>query len=328
MLIDVVPPESWDQLNDQMKSSLGVVNPVRIRCYRGIAQAVFEIAQGTAQFMSHKKSIGVIQGQTFAFEGLLAYYYKEVYEVVTLSHLKMENVKEWVDALKRETLFVLYSEDHPVTGELYPFVDELDKLLNDKRIFSFRISHARHFYERVDIRPYTVRICSHSDQAAIALTGERFRSPPLIVHSATWRRGEFQEEIQKSFVGRQMVPELVTTLEQELASVAKPYFVPSAPRLMDRAVCVFEDVSAEAVALKIFAKLSISPQEGWQKMATTNMCHWSTVKMFRHWWQPTPSLEQLRGLLLFGSEVLARKDFAKLVISSYEEVKAQQSWDV
>jgi hypothetical protein len=91
---------------------------------------------------------------------------------------------------------------------------------------------------------------------------------------------------------------------------------------------VFPDVSAEALAHSLFRKLGLSDAEGGQKLATTNMCHWSAIRMFRHWWEPCPSQEELRGLLIFGPELLNTKDFAKLVISSYEEIKAQQSWNV
>ena len=92
MLIDVVRPESWDELNDSLKIQLGLAAPLRARAYKGIAQAVFEITQGTAQFMAHKKAIGAIKGQTNVFESLLPYYYKETYDVTLTSHLDLKNV--------------------------------------------------------------------------------------------------------------------------------------------------------------------------------------------------------------------------------------------
>lgn len=328
MFIDVPRPETWEELNDQVKISLGLAPQARVRSFKGLAQAVFETSLGTAQFMSHKRSIGVISGQTSVFESLLPHYYKETYDVHALSHLKLTNVKEWVESLKKDTVFVLFSEDHPVTGELYPFAEELDQLLNEKRIFSFRVSHARHLFESIEIRPYTVRLCSFSPSAAVSVIGERFRSPSLMVENMNWNASTFLETLSSARQGRHVNRMLVEKFEQEIRGVASPYFSANSARLFDRAVCVFNDVSAEALATLLFKKLGLSSREGWKKLASTNMCHWSVVKMFRHWWEPAPSLEQLRGMLIIGPELLNTKDFAKLVISSYEEIKAQQSWDV
>lgn len=327
MLIDVARPETWEELNDQIKASWGLDSRLRVRAYQGLAHAVFEISQGTAQFMSHKKAIGAVMGQTSVFENLLPYYYKETYEVAVVSHLKLTNVKEWVESLKKDTNFVLFSEDHPVTGELYPFADELDRLLNEKRIFSFRISHTQHKFERLMNRPYTVRLCSHGPYAAVAILGERFRSPSLLAVDMHWDKEVFLKSLGNAVSREQNAP-LVESFETKVSSVASAYFKTNSARLYDRAVVFFPDVSAEAVAQNIFKKLGLSPQEGWAQIATTNMCYWSGIKMFRHWWEPTPTQEQLRGLLVVGLELLQTKDFAKLLISSYEEVKAQQSWSV
>lgn len=328
MYIDVSRPESWEELNDQLKVQLGLDARLRARSFYGLSQAVFEVSQGAAQFMSHKKAIGVITGQTAVFESLLPYYYKETYEVQALAHTDLSNVQEWVEGLKKDTNFVLYSEDHPVTGELYPFVEELDQALNNKRISSFRVSHNQHFYQKIDVRPYTVRLCSYNPTAAIAVLGERFRAPTLMVQNMNWNSSQFLKEVSEARKGRQVNPLLVEKFETELAPFAQPFFKPGVSRIFDRAVCVFPDVSAEALAQLVFNKLGISAAEGWALMATTNMCHWSAVKMFRQWWMPQPTQEQLRGMVIIGSELLNTKDFAKLMISSYEEIKAQQSWDL
>lgn len=328
MLIDVLRPEAWEEVNDAVGTYLGLPAKVRARVYKGLGQAVYEIAQGTALFMAHKRSIGVIHGQTPVFESLLPYYYKETYEVNVRSHLQLADVKEWVESLKRETCFVLFAEDHPVTGELYPFADELDRLLNEKRIFSFRVSHSRHFFENAEIRPYTARICSYAADAAVAVLGERFRSPVVMVENMAWDKESFLRHLQHDREGRSVNPVLVEQFEKEISTKAGVYFKPGASRIFDRAVCVFNDVSAEALAESVFRKLSLSDKDGWKKLSSTNMCHWSGTRMFRHWWQPEPSPEMLRGLLVIGSDLLNTKDFAKLLLSSYEEIKQQQSWSV
>lgn len=328
MYIDVSRPESWEELNDQVKAMLGLESRLRTRSFYGLSQAVFEISQSAAQFMSHKKAIGVIIGQTAVFESLLPYYYKETYEVQTILHSDLTNIQEWVDGLKKDTNFVLYSEDHPVTGELYPFADQLDQLLNQKRISSFRISHSHHFHEGIEIRPYTTRICSYNPTAAIAILGERFRAPALMVQNMNWNSSQFLQEMKSAYQGREVNPLLIEKIENDLSEIAQPFFKPGASRIFDRAVCIFPDVSAEALAQLVFKKMGITSEEGWTKMSTTNMCHWSAVRMFRHWWVPQPTQEQLRGMLIIGPELISTKDFAKFIISSYEEIKAQQSWEL
>ncbi|HEY8270180.1 MAG TPA: hypothetical protein VIG33_04780, partial [Pseudobdellovibrionaceae bacterium] len=144
MKLALIPLEEWERLNDQLKIDFSLPAGNSARIYKGMAHAVFETAQGTAQFFSHKRSLGVVKGQTSYFDSLLPYFYKEVFSVQAMSHLAVVDPEVWVNSLKKDTSFVLFSEDHPVTGELYDY-DHLDELLNEKKIFAFRISHFRHF---------------------------------------------------------------------------------------------------------------------------------------------------------------------------------------
>jgi hypothetical protein len=327
MLIDVVRPETWDEVNDSVKTQLGLATNLRTRAFKGLAHAVFEVTQGSAQFMAHKKAIGFIKGQTSVFENLLPYYYKETYEVAIVSHRDLTNPKEWVEGLKKDTNFVLFAEDHPVTGEIYPFVDELDKLLNEKRIYSFRISHARHFHENVEVRPYSVRLCSFTPELSVAVLGERFRCPPMLVQNMEWNRDEVLQQLIIAREGRGLEPALIQQFETTMSDIAEPYFS-TGQRLFDRAAVVLKDTSAEAVAEKVFSKLNLTMEEGWSMLSSTNMCHWSGIKMFAHWWEPMPSNDTLRGLMLVGPELLKNPQFTIALKESYQEIKNEQSWTV
>lgn len=329
MLIDIVRPEAWDELNDEVRTVLALTPKLKARVFSGLGQAVFEIAQGTAQFMAHKKAIGVIRGQTPVFESLLPYYYKETYEVNSISHLALTNVKEWVDNLKKDTNFVLFADDHPVTGEVYPWVDELDKLLNEKRIYSLRVSHSKHFHDKEELRPYTVRICSFAPDLAIAVLGERFRSPSLAAFTQAWNKDHVIRRLQECLQKQPANQDLVQSFESHIQKSIPLYFAKNESRLHDRSVLVLPDASAEAVSQVLFKKLNWTSEQGWGQMESTNQCHWSSgMKTFKAWWEPSPSLENLRGLLVIGVAALQTKDFANLLISSYEEVKQMQSWTV
>ena len=328
MMIDVTPPDLWEQLNDRVKAHWSLPERVRVRCYDGLSQAAFEVTQGTAQFLSHKRAIAAILGQTPIFEGLLPFYYKDTYQVQTIAAPELKDVKAWVDGLHRDTAFVMVAEDHPVTGELYSFVDELDRLLNAKRILTVRVSHARHFYDKIEILPYSVRLCSFAPDVTVALVGERFRSPSLSAHSQFWQKENFIAQLDQAAQGRRLAAESIAEFENKISSTAKLWFQKGTARLQDRSVFVLSDVSAEAVAQVLFKKRQITPEEGWLKINSTNLCHWQTQRMFQSWWLPLPSLETLRGLMIVSPDLLEAKDFAKNLISAYEEVRSLQSWSL
>lgn len=327
MLIDVVRVENWDELNDQVKLELQLTTKVRVRCYRGLGQAVYETTQALAQFLAHKKAVAFIFGQSPLLESLLPFYFKESYDVLRSASSGLINVVEWVQSLSKEMNFVVYCEDHPVTGELLPFVDELDRLLNEKRVFSLRISHSRHFIQTEELRPYTVRLCSYTADMAVAQLGERYRAPSLLAQNMNWNSSETIQNLNQARTHHSLNQAEVEKFESEILDFTQPV-LGNVPRTFDRALCFMPDVSAEAVAQKLFEKLQMPAEQGWSEVETTNMCQWGSVKLFRHWWQPEPSLELLRGLLVIRASFLKTKDFAKLLRSSYEEVKAQQSWEV
>lgn len=328
MLIDVARTESWEELNDEVKNSLKLSPSVRVRSYYGLAQAVYEVTQGSAQFMSHKKAIGVVLGQTGVFECHLPFYYKETYAIQSIKHFEITNVKEWVESLKKDTNFVVYSEDHPVTGERYPFVEELDSELNKKRIGSYRISHSNHFFEAIEILPYSVRLCSINPSAAIALLGERYKAPPLSVQYMEWNIESFKDAIVNEMRSRKQDPSAILKFEGQISMIGRPFLGANQSRVFDRAVCVFPDVSASALAQAIMGKAGWNSHEAWKKMGTTNLCHWSTLRLFNHWWLPTPSANDLRGLLVFGLDVLVDDQFSKVVLASHQDLLVQQSWSL
>jgi len=136
------------------------------------------------------------------------------------------------------------------------------------------------------------------------------------------------QDMQLAISERHANPSLVMEFEKNAASVAELYFKENQARLYDRAVIVLKDVSAEALAQKVFAKLGMSSEEGWTNISSTNMCHWSGTKMFGHWWDPTPSSELLRGMLIVGAHVLEEADFTKILIAAHAEVMQEQSWSV
>lgn len=323
MLIDVARPELWEDLNDLLKVKLSIPNKVSTRAYRGLNHAAFEVAQGTSHFMAHKKSIAVIQGQTPVFEHILPYYYKEAYQVQAVTREKIISIPEWVESLNKDTLFVLLAEDHPVTGEIFPGVDELDRCLNEKRITVIRISHALHYFDNLEIQPYTVRLCSYGSDHAIAYCGERFRSPPLAAHGMAWDAEKFVAEIEHQKNIQKQESAVVEKFESQFPQEQR-FFQNSSARIFDRAICVFPDVSGEAVVDNLKTKIQFQNDD----VVTTNLCYWKSAKTFKAWWKPCPTDNELRGMIIISARLLSDKDFAKHFVSAYEDIKQKQSWDL
>jgi hypothetical protein len=324
MKLALVPLEEWERLNDQLKIQFALPAENSAKIYKGLAHGVFELAQGTAQFLSHKRSLGVLKGQTPYFDSLLPYFYKEVFGVQAISHLALNDPEAWVNGLKKDTTFVLHAEDHPVTGELYNY-DRLDELLNEKKIYSFRISHFRHHYEKTPVRPYSVRLCYLNNDLAVAFCGERYKTPALMAPQMNWNPSECLEQIRKIHVSPQD-KSLVENFENAFPEMATPWFSPNTPRLYDRVLLKFPEVSGEALLQRLFDLLQVDPSKYYETMDTTNLCRWHHFKTFNGWWEPKPSTEDLASLLVIDSGWLVTKDFAKILKTTYEEIKAEQSW--
>ncbi|MBC7370200.1 MAG: hypothetical protein H7326_01460 [Bdellovibrionaceae bacterium] len=325
MKLALVPLEQWEHLNDQLKIQFALPADQSVKIYKGMAHAVFEIAQGTAQFLSHRRSLGVVKGQTPYFDSLLPYFYKEAYGVQAVNYQDLKDPEAWVAGLKKETNFVLLAEDHPVTGELYDY-DRIDELLNEKKIFSFRVSHFRHLYEKDLVRPYSVRICYWNNDYAIAVCGERYKSPPLMASQMNWHPVQALEQISKILPCHQDKKQ-VQAFEDSFASMAEPWFASkSTSRLYDRILLKFKDVSGELMLQRLFDKLNVDPAQYFETIDTTNLCRWNHFKTFNGWWEPKPTADDLSALVIIDAGWLVTKDFAKILKSTYEEIQADQNW--
>lgn len=304
MKLDLFPLETWETLNSTIKNQWSVASDVSVRVYSDLPAAVYEVAQGTAQFLSHKRSLAFIKGQTFAIQPLLPYFYKEAYQIQILSHQGLADMKTWVENLKKDTLFVLFCEDHPVTGEKYPW-QEMDALLNEKRIFSVRISHNSHFVEEQEILPYSIRICSYSQKMAVAFCGNKFKSPPLIAPAGYWGSDELKKEVLSLERKKQDDKKLVTQFETNLPE-GFHRFINHEQRVYDRAVIYSKDVNGEAVQQYISTALNLPMNAPGAEalIETTSLCRWGGTKGFDDWWEPVPDKNTLRGLLVIDVKLL------------------------
>lgn len=321
----VCPTDQWDRINDRLKLKLQIDDSQTVRVYRDAASAVFECAFGTAHFLAHKRSVGIFKGQTSYFESVTAHFYKQLLNVQTILPRDLNSVEDWVNGLKKDTSLVLVAEDHPITGEVYPFVDELDRLLNEKKIYCLRLSHRQWRYQPMSVAAYTVRIQIY-DELCLAYCGERFKSPPMLAQVQPWKESDLVH-LQKEYRHFED-KKLVLDFESSVSSFAASYFgelgKSEVSRLWDRSVLILKDVSSAALAELLAERQSLIMAE--LPVYSTNQCLTGTLRAFKGWWDPAPTAEVLSSLLVLPTVLLQQKDFASEFRAAYEEIKSLSSW--
>ena len=319
MKLDLVPFEAWESLNEALSAQLKYENS-SVRAYAGAAAAIYELTMSTAQFYSHKRSVGLIEGQTPYLVSLLPYLYREGYQVQFAPKEEKPDWKTWVEGLKKDTNFVAFCEDHPVTGELYA-VDEIEQLLNEKKIFCLRISHNSHLYQRIEVKPYSVRICSYQGKAAVAILGTKLRSPPLMTQSMDWTREEFLKLVidsAKDIQDKKLVQEFEKNLPGSYQSYLK-----TENRIYDRALFYNPEITGEALQqfLKKELKQPLLAAGLEREIETTHLCRWGGTVSYDHWWKPTPAPEVLRGLMVISCELIKKYPLKALLEKSLKDLQ-------
>lgn len=302
MKLDVLPQGVWEDLNRSAQETLGISQDYQSRCYQGLAHALHELVIGSAQFFSHKRSIGVVRGGSYIAQTVLPYFYKEGYQVQFLDIKDIVKPEEWVAALNKDICLVLFPEDHPVTAELYSW-QKLDQLLNDKKVFSLRVSHQAHWFQKTELLSYSARFCSVDHDLTITHSGTRVRPPALIAPFMAWSEESIVEKIKLKKSQQAENKALVENFEAHLPQGFQALLA-TENRIFDRALIYNLNLNGEAL-------LKSLPQQ-WQ-LETTSLCYHGGLGLFDDWWQPRPSDEVLRGLLLIGAQNLADKDCLQIL---------------
>jgi|GEM_PF-1031880 len=329
MKVDFLPAEAWESMNEKVHKFLQIPGDNQLRCYPGVSAAAYEVAMGATQFYSHKRSVGMVSGHTHVFQNVLPYLYKEGYQVQFLEPHKINrgsstassDINAWVESLKKDTNFVFLAEDHPITGENFDW-DEIDQRLNEKKIYSVRISHHRHFYQSSVIRPYSVQVRSYGPDVAIAILGSKFKAPPLMTQSLSWRRDAFFEGLQFSLRHHKEDKKLILDFEKDLPATFKPFFTHE-QRSFDRTVFYTPEINGDALRQFLMAQVKMSQKEpGWEEnVETTCLCRWGGTRSYEDWWVPRPSDDILRGMMIIGADFLAKTDVRAILELSLEHCR-------
>lgn len=285
MQICLLPEEGWNSLNDQVGG----------RVFPGLSAAVYEMVVGSAQFLSHKRSIAYVKGQSFVLKPFLPHFYKEAYNVQTTTEKDPSELLKWVETLKKDTACAVLFEDHPITGEIFAW-KELDALLNDRKIYSVRISHNLHRFEKQSVHPYSVRICHYDSDWAVAFLGEKVKAPPLAVHTLNWQDKTWPAAKFGAVPLNDAV--LVKTFESHLPSGFHPWLTGD-NRIFDRSVIYHDFASGDFMREQLLKNLGRDVE-----IETLNLCRWGGGRLLEEWWEPKPTNERLAQSLILEARLL------------------------
>lgn len=311
MKIDLSSSEKWERVNQHFGANA--------RVYKGMAEAIYELTVGTALFLRHKRSVCFIQGVSPVFQVALPFFYKETYQVHLPKISQIVSAADFVEQLPKDCVFVAMVEDHPVTGEIYPIIDEIDVLLSQKRILFLRISHSLFWHQEMQLNPYSVRLCSVEQDFAVAYFGEKFKVPAVFSSFVSFNEIAIIERY-KYLKAQVCTAEVqIREFEKEIQTIGAESILTSANnRLFDRAVVNFCGVNGE----NFITRLKLNTNEA----DTTNQCRWDAVNMFNQWWENSPSPDVLRGLVTFSARYISDRSNWEKIKLVYQDLLLEQKW--
>lgn len=313
MNINIPAFEQWENLNQKVQSLIEQEHifsgEYSIRVGPSIGAHLQETVISLAQFYSHKKICAVVPGSSPWIEKVLPFLYKDGFEVQIYSE-QCGDLETWAEGLKANTLFALFCIDHAVTAELYKY-SELEKKLNDKKIFSLGLSHFSHCYQSSEaILPHAIRLCSVQDHSVL-VHGSKLKAPALFSPLLQW--GHFVSQKILSFKWKLKEQKTkILELEASLPPGFCAWNFKNQQRVYDRAVFYHKDLGAESVIRFIEKKSGhvLLDDKLNSYLETTHLCRWGGSLKQYDWWQPKPDDDVLRGLLMLDVDFLINNNIS------------------
>ncbi|MFN8845587.1 MAG: hypothetical protein ACK5V3_18475 [Bdellovibrionales bacterium] len=321
MLLPLQAPEIWDEINQKLQTHLGFAKENPVKLYPNLYVAVDEVTTQIASFLAHKKAFTWIKGFSPIFDGTLSGFLRDGLQVQSVDWKVFEQVTSdptaWVEALPKDTLFVLGFEEHAITGQKLD-LQKIEEALNLKKIYFIRVSHFEIIKSDNEIKPFTIWIGPTGiNHRAVVVAGSRFRAPERIVGSHPWGRDEV---IAVNYLAADQT--LVESFESQWN--AEKWFQTDVQRRFDRAVLSFKDISAEALRFDLTQKIQMSGIES--LIQSPNTCFLQSIKLLKSWWTPTPQPEAIRGLILISTSVLQYEEFQHEFKKSVESLRQKSLW--
>lgn len=260
--------------------------------------ALYDVVFALLQFLSHKEKIGIIRRGSSICETLISQFLK--LQVPIQYKDEKQNTFEYIDAIDRETNFVIWSSENEVTGEIiYSEKDclEIHQKLSAKRIFSIQILSA-------------ARNLAHA---------EIFKNQYAVIVDAPNLFLRIKSNIY--FTDKFKAPTLIGPL-QYLQTSAQTDVV---KHRLDRKIFNFQNVSGYAVKQSVVKQLTANPDDFF---APAELPSWIT-EGWKNWWPEASAGDYLRGLLVASDHVFAQfKDLESQINEAAKALENKSNWSI
>ncbi len=328
MKVDLPASDALRDLKSRVSSRLSKKlngKACEFRVQPSLTFALNETTRGLARLFPHRRSIAYIQGCGPYFEPLMRYFSAEGFSLQAMAFNELKKL-DWIEQLKKDTLFVLLSDDDPLTGQLFE-TSEIRKALEAKKIFSIVSSHAAHSYRSTwDLSPYCARVLSGETQFSLSLLGERAaKIEPLLFGPADWAVG-LLDKVEPFFNSRSEDQNIVLDFEKTNPGSASAFFTSETARLFDRAAIYWKDMDGEALVheLALDLKIPLVMPGRESRLETASLCRWKGIRTLGWLAEQGIDAETARGLVLISKELIT-PDLPRQIEAVRERVLKMQN---
>ncbi len=301
----------------------------KTRLYTTGAIALYDVVFSLLQFLSHKTKIGVVRKGHSVIEKMIPQFLR--IQTPIQSPEIGQNIFSFLQAIDKETNFVLWSSENEITGEyLYSDADclEIHKQLSAKRIFSIQIFNRKRNFPYQDFLKNNYAILVESDdlfqlRPIVAFYTEKFKAPSLI--------GPFQDinaliglvNLQKH-EGQALQSFSEADWERIGNTLSKQsYFKKFSSTLgqtKDRYVFSDEAISGERLKQALIEQ-GVAAEN---LFAPSSLPTWQ-LDTWKNWWSEAENEKFIRGLLIISEQAFVHNtNLAELISKSVQKI-AQDS---
>lgn len=311
--------ERWWRVCGQCRELIAGANPslndpaLNIQHYLGVAHALKEISLSLSETLAHKKTVAFAGDDELVFENLAQLFSSRGYNTKLLSRAEFNKPDEWLAPIMSDLLFVMYAEDHPVTGEIHDWQAGLEAL-KTTRLHRIAISHAAHRFKALTRPlPFEIKVLSLAPDMAVMVAGERGKIRPLmadILPLPPWGAGLPNEMAERLKPLDDAESELrrrrIESFEGSLPFDFKPVLAPGANRCLDRAVFYHEGFDGSAVieTLAEHIEISLSSPGCEGALETMSLCRWNNPRQNEWLARQGLGLNAVRGLIVADYKLL------------------------
>lgn len=311
---------SWDDANFLAYQKLSIFFngcENRVRLLTDPATAISETLLTTARFLSHKKTVGIVIGQSWLQKPVVTQLQRDGFNIVSLNIDELSNPEEVLSKLGDECSCVFIPADNPITGERI-LSENLESSLNKKRIISIKLFH---FVKDTDFQeplPYSLNLFLLDSTLTLAICGQRYKTPFDIGDYRQWDKNficlkidEFtKNNLLKSANLLALQAEIINfekTLKDEFNNYFDMFNKPGLARSWDRSIIISNQHSGEF----LLSKMNIE-----ETAVTMQLCSHQLTINDLDWWDGKLTPDQIRGMIFLTPTLLTQTSVQKVLLQN------------